>query len=69
MDNTVGQFVENIKARLSRIEANLSNEGRLKYQSQIDTIYRLLDLFEETGGVSKEIKKKLDEATKKISKF
>ena len=68
MDNTVGQFVENIKARLSRIEANLSNEGRLKYQSQIDTIYRLLDLFEETGGVSKEIKKKLDEATKKISK-
>ncbi len=68
MDNSVGQFVENIKARLSRIEANLSNEGRLKYQKDIDMIYRLLDLFEDTGGVSKEIKKKLDEATKKISK-
>ena len=68
MDNSVGQFVENIKARLSRIEANLSNEGRLKYQKDIDMIYRLLDLFEDTGGVSREIKKKLDEATKKISK-
>ena len=68
MDNSVEQFVEKIKTRLSRIEANLSNEERLKYQSQIDMIYRLLDLFEDTGGVSKEIKKKLDEATKQISK-
>ena len=57
MDNSVEQFVEKIKTRLSRIEANLSNEERLKYQSQIDMIYRLLDLFEDTGGVSKEIKK------------
>ncbi len=60
-------FVEKIRNRMKRIESTLTNQERLKYQSQIDMIYRLLDLFEDTGGVSKEIKKKLDEATKKIS--
>jgi hypothetical protein len=62
-----GSFVEKIRNRMSKIEQSLTQELRLKYQSQIDMIYRLLDLFEDTGGVSKEIKKKLDEATKKVA--
>ena len=60
-------FVEKIRNRMKRIEATLTDDLRLKYQKDIDLIYRLLDLFEDTGGVSKEIKKKLDEATEKIS--
>ena len=59
-------FVVKIRKRMARIESTLTNEERLKYQSQIDMIYRLLDLFESTGGISKEIKKRLDDSTKKI---
>jgi len=59
-------FVIKIRKRMARIESTLTNEERLKYQSQIDMIYRLLDLFESTGGISKEIKKRLDDSTKKI---
>ena len=59
-------FVEKIRSRMGKIEATLTHEERLKYQSQIDMIYRLLDLFESTGGISKEIKKRLDDSTKHI---
>ena len=62
-------FVEKIENRLSKLEATLNNEQRLKYQFEIDTIYRLLDLFKDSGGVSKVIKEKIDEATKDLKKM
>ena len=68
MDTEQLPFIEKIRLRMKKIESELTNQQRIKFQDKINLIYVLIDLFQDTGGVSKEIKKKLDDATKTISK-
>ena len=62
-------FVEQIQTRLGNLESSLTNDQRLKYQPRIDMIYRLLELFKDSGAVSKVIKDKIDKATKDLKKI
>ena len=66
--NTNVPFLQMIRDRMKKIELEITPQERLQYQPKIDYIYRLLDLFEETGAVSKEVKKALDKATDAIKK-
>ena len=66
--NTNVPFLQMIRDRMKKIELEITPQERLQYQPKIDYIYRLLDLFEETGAVSNEVKKALDKATDAIKK-
>ena len=68
IDSDTFEWVGSVKQQLASLETKMNSRQQIKFKPSIDYIYRLLDLFQKTGGAVKDVKDKIKDAVDKIQK-
>jgi hypothetical protein len=68
IDSDTFEWVGSVKQQLASLETKMNSRQQVKFKPSIDYIYRLLDLFQKTGGAVKDVKDKIKDAVDKIQK-
>jgi hypothetical protein len=68
IDSDTFEWIGSVKQQLASLETKMNPRQQIKFKPSIDYIYRLLDLFQKTGGAVKDVKDKIKDAVDKIQK-
>ena len=58
IDSDTFEWVNSVRQQLASLETKMNSRQQIKFKPSIDYIYRLLDLFQKTGGAVKDVKDK-----------